>query len=236
MSQIPNISIDLSDPESIREKEPEISEIVAQKQQVAQRAQQDFETWSQLLSRLRSLAGLVVHIEENDGDPDHVSQRALEAVVRIVETLGERVQPVHVQNALAAEGHEVAGREAVFHTLVAAASVGLLQQVGARAFAPLGQADEVPEMIAVPEAHLGLDGPAPQSKAAAALRVLGSESNRSWSAQEVAGVMVGRGWMDDGDLASLASTLSRLHAERKIYRPSRGKYQLSSPNGNRTDD
>jgi hypothetical protein len=93
-------------------------------------------------------------------------------------------------------------------------------------------------MVPVPEAHLGLDGPTPQSKAEATLRVLGSESNRPWSAPEVAAVMVDRGWAEDpeSELASLASTLSRLHAERKIHRPARGKYQLNPTMGSEADE
>lgn len=233
MKQLPNIPIDLSDSESIRQKIPEIKQIVGEKQQALQEAQADFETWHQLFDRLRLLAGLVVRIEENSGDPDDVSPEALDAVVGVVEEADNPIQPVGVQNALAQEGHSVAGREAVFHTLVAAARLGRLQRVQDRVFAPLGEAIEVLPMVAVPEAHLGLDGPEPQSKAEAVLRVLGSESDRSWSAQQAAAVMVQRGWIEEGEgeLASLASTLSRLHAERKIHRPSRGQYQLGAPNG-----
>lgn len=229
MIQAPNIPIDLGNPESIREKVPEISKIVAQKHKAAAEAQEDFDMWNQLLTRLKAMAGLVVRIEENDGNPETISQDALDAVVWAVEQAGTRIQPVGVHNALNEEGHIVAGREAVFHTLVAAARAGLLDQVGDRAFAPLDPPTEAREMVPVPEAHLGLDGPAPSSKAEAVLRVLGSESNRPWSTPEVAAVMVGRGWAEDpeSELASLAATLSRLHAERKIHRPARGKYQLS---------
>jgi len=229
MIEVPNISIDLGNPESIREKVPEISEIVAQKHKTALKAQEDFDTWNQLLARLKAMAGLVVRIEENDGDPETVAPEALDAVVWAVEQAGTRIQPVGVHNALAEEGHLVAGREAVFHTLTAAARAGLLHQVGERAFAPLDQPIEAREMVPTPEAHLGLGGPTPQSKAEATLRILGSESNRPWSAPEVAAVMVDMGWAEDPEreLASLASTLSRLHAERKIHRPARGKYQLS---------
>ena len=235
MKQLPNIPIDLSDSESIRQKIPEIKQIVGEKQHALQEAQADFETWSQLLDRLRLLAGLVVRIEENSGHPDDVSPEALDAVVSVVEEAGSPIQPVGVHSALSQEGHSVAGREAVFHTLVAATRLGRLQRVQDRLFAPFGEVIEVLPMVAVPEAHLGLDGPEPESKAEAALRVLGSESDRSWSAQQVADVMVQRGWIEEaeGELASLASTLSRLHAERKIHRPSRGQYQLGTPNGAR---
>jgi hypothetical protein len=232
MTKLPSMAIDLADPESVREKLPGISEIVAKKRRAAVEAQEDFETWSQLLNRLRLLAGVVVRIEENDGDPDHVSPGALEAVVDVVELAGDRIQPAGVEAALVEEGNSVAGREAVFHTLVAASRAGLLSRVGPRVFASLAVAGQVVEMVPVPEAHLGLDGPPPQSKAEAALRVLGSGADRSWSAPEVAAVMAELAWIGDvGDeLASLASTLSRLHAERKIHRPSRGQYQLSPPN------
>lgn len=89
--------------------------------------------------------------------------------------------------------------------------------------------DTTRPMVAVPEAHLGLDGPAPAGKAAAALRILGSQPGREWSARDVATEMVRLGWMADTqkDLESLASTLSRLAKDRKVHRPRRGAYRLT---------
>jgi hypothetical protein len=87
---------------------------------------------------------------------------------------------------------------------------------------------------AVPQAHLPLDGGPPiQGKTDGALRVLGSDPNREWNAFEIGEELVRRGLMEDneGEYASLASTLSRLYSEGKIHRPYRGHYRLSPPDG-----
>jgi hypothetical protein len=89
-----------------------------------------------------------------------------------------------------------------------------------------------PRMQAVPEAHVPLDSDVPvQGKTDAALRVLGSDPHREWPIADIAHELITRGWMEnsESDHASLASTLSRLNADGKIYRPQRGRYQLAPP-------
>jgi hypothetical protein len=90
-------------------------------------------------------------------------------------------------------------------------------------------------MLPVPEAHLGLDGPAPTGKSDAALRVLASRPDRDWAAKDVAAEVVRLGWMEDTarDHDSLASTLSRLAKDRRIHRPRRGVYRLAPPEDRR---
>jgi hypothetical protein len=228
-----NLKIDLTDPSSIVEQIPQIVEIVEGKQQAAAQAQNDFETWNALLGKLRALAGLVIRIEESqDSWP---TAEAQDAVVRIVEHENRPIMAIGVGQALDAEGHEVESPKAVNTVLSAAAKAGRLQRQG-DFYAPLSLDlsawEGIPAMQVIPEAHFGLDGPSPQSKAEAAVRALASEPDRQWTTPEVGQVMIARGWMDDSDsdIASLASTLSRLVAERKIFRPRRGQYQLAPPN------
>jgi hypothetical protein len=234
-TDLPDLRIDLGDPASIRERLPGVEEIVAAKRRVAQEAEQDLEVWDTLLKRLRSVAGLIVRIDKPAvALPHAVPTAALEAVVQVIEREGERMMPIAVEEALKAEGHEVEGRNAVYAVLMAAVAAGRIQQVAPRRFAPNPPdraSQEEPVLKAVPEAHLGLDGPPPQSKAEAAVRVLASDPSRSWSIPDVGREMVGQGWMTDSesDLASLASTLSRLVSDGKIFRPQRGFYRLGPP-------
>jgi len=84
-------------------------------------------------------------------------------------------------------------------------------------------------MVAVPDAHFPLDGgPTPRGKTEAVLRVLGSDPQRGFSSQVIRDMLVDRGWMtaDEGDYASLLSTLSRMATEHQIYRLARGIYRL----------
>ncbi len=224
-----DLPLDLSDPESISKAIPSVEAIVDDKRQIALEATQELGTWEALLRNLRSIAGLVLRFPS----PYGVSPEAINAVVRIVEQAGMPTQPIAVERALISEGHDVEDREAVFAVLVAAARAGRLQQVAPRQFTPNKDDEATPgHLIApVPEAHLGLDGPPPRSKAEAVLRVLGSAPNREWSAENVGRLMVARNWMTDSDRdsASLGAILSRLHADGKIFRPQRGRYQLAPP-------
>jgi len=234
--ELNNLQVDLADPSSIERQIPQIEEIRDAKRRAAEEAQEEFETWEALLGKLRSLAGLVLQIDEPRGPhPSPPSPEALDAVVRVVEREDRPIMAIGVGQALDAEGHRVESPEAVNAVLIAAAAAGRLQRKG-EVFAPLSVDtslwEAIPVMQIVPEAHLGLGGPPPQSKAEGAIRVLASDPARQWTTRDVGQVMVAQGWMDDsgGDLASLASTLSRLVAEKKIFRPQRGQYQLAPPN------
>jgi hypothetical protein len=231
-----SLKVDLGDPDSIRKKIPEVEEMVAIKRRVAAAAQADFETWNELLAKFRSLAGLVVRIEETLEPNPYFPPVVIDAVVKAVERADRRIMGVGVRRELIAAGHEVESPAAAEAALVAAAAAGRLQEVEPKVFAPnsllIHDLDENTEMTVVPEAHLGLGGVPPQSKAEAAVRVLASAPEIQWSTPQIGRVMVAQGWMDesDGEMASLASTLSRLVAEKKIFRPQRGQYQLAPPN------
>jgi hypothetical protein len=89
-------------------------------------------------------------------------------------------------------------------------------------------------MVAVPEAHFPLDAdPPPRGKTAAVLRVLGSDPQRKFSSQTIRDYLVERGWMtaEEGDYASLLSTLSRMTTDRQIRRIGRGIYRLAPDDG-----
>lgn len=230
-----HLNVDLADPHSISAAIPRLEKIVATKRRIAMEAAEDLENWDTLLRKLKSVAGLLLRIEEPRGpNPQPPTAAAVDAIVRIVEQGGGPMQPVGVEQALISEGHEVENREAVFAVLLAAAEAGRLERVAPRRFAPLAPRQEtpaIPTTVAVPKAHINLDGPEPQSKADAAIRILASNPDSQWGVQDVGKVMIERGWMtdSDSDLASLGSTLSRLHTEGKISRPDRGRYQLAPP-------
>jgi hypothetical protein len=234
--QLEELKLDLADPVSIEAKIPQVERTVAEKRREAIAAQDAYETWDALLGRLRSLAGLVVSIEEPTGAFSSISPEAEDAIVRIVEQENRPIMTIGVEEALNAEGHKVESFDAVSATLSAAAESGRITRVGDRTFVPNSYDDPefvglIPVMEIVPEAHFGLGGPEPQSKTEAAVRVLVSEPERPWSTPEVGRVMVELGWMNDteSDFASLASTLSRLVGEGKILRPQRGQYMLLPP-------
>lgn len=232
-TNLTGLNIDLSDPQSIRERVPEIEGIVREKRRVASAAMEEFETWEALLGRLKSVAGLILTF--NDSTAVDPPLAAVNAVVQMVEREERPIMAIGVMKALRGEGHEVESPNAVKPILRAAAEAGHLQRVLGGGFAPLSldlsEWNEVPEMQVVPEAHFGLGDPAPRSKTEAAVRVLASDPSRRWSTPEVGQAMIAAGWMEDSDsdLASLASALSRLVAERKIFRPQRGQYQLARP-------
>lgn len=224
------IALNLVDPKSIAEKVPEVEEIVEEARRKAAEATKKFENWEELLNRLRWLAGMSLDIREQD-EP---SSAAVDEVVGVVEREERPIMAMGVTKALRDQGHRVESEAAIEPILMAAAVAGRIQ-IGSTpgTYLPLGF--EWPGqglgMQAVPEAHMGLGGPLPSSKAEAALRVLGSEPDRAWSPGEVAEAMAGLGWISspEKELASVNSTLSRLHGERKIFRPNRGRYQLAPP-------
>jgi hypothetical protein len=88
-------------------------------------------------------------------------------------------------------------------------------------------------MKAIPEAHMGLGGPAPRTRVEAALRVMGLEPDREWTAPDLAVELVRLGWMGtaEGELESLGAQLGRLAKDRRIHRPRRGAYRLTPPDG-----
>jgi hypothetical protein len=230
----PKIPLDLSDPESIKRQVPQIEEMVEAKQQIAESAQEDFETWTALLGRLRLLAGLVLRFEM--GTERGPSAAEEDAVVRVVEKEDRPIMVFGVASALEEEGHEVEGPHAVEPVMLAAVESGRMKRLDSDWFAPMGLDtsdwnEGVSTMEAVPEAHMGLGPPAPQSKAEGAIRVLASEPERFWTTREVVTTMVEVGWLGDieSNIASMASALSRLHAEKKIFRPRRGRYRLAPP-------
>lgn len=231
-----SFSVDLANPEEIRKSLPKLEEIVAQKGKSAREAQHESEAWSSLLSRLKFLAGLVVQIEMPRPPKFISSPEAVDAVVHIVERENRPIMPLGVEEGLLEEGHEVESRDAVEAALMTAARDGRIQHLDETTFAPNSLDPELwretPAIQAVPEAHFGLEGPMPQTKAEAVVRVLASQPNEPWTTPEVAQAMIAQGWMSESenDMASVASSLSRLHAQHKIFRPVRGHYQLAPPN------
>lgn len=223
------INFNLADPDSVAERIPEIEDVVAQKKRTATEATRDFEYWENLLGHLRWVAGLVLDIREGD-EP---TEAGVEAVTAIVDREQRPIMSIGVAEALEYEGHHVESPDAVAPILEAAAAAGLVQEFAPGSYAPKDlPRDELPDDYQpVPEAHLGLGGPRPRSKAEGALRVLGTAPGRAWSPAEVAQVMAEAGWVVETpkELASITSTLSRLHGERKIFRPHRGRYQLAPP-------
>ena len=229
-----HLNVDLADPRAIEARIPQIEEMVEAKRHLAITTKEDFETWKALLQRLRKLAGLVLRFETPKGPQIvHPPKEAVDAIVRVVEREARPIMAVGVSEILTAEGHEVESPNAVHTLLLTAVDDDRLKEVGPKTFAPHSLDAEffgpLPALQAVPEAHLGLDGPPPQSKAEAAIRVLGSDPSRRWTTPHVGEVMVDQGWManSDSDFASLAATLSRLVSEGKIFRPQRGQYQFA---------
>jgi hypothetical protein len=225
-----SLKIDLGNPESILQQIPEIENIVAMKRQEASEAALALEAWDGLLRRLRFLAGLNVRIALQIPPSDE----ALDAVVNVVEREGRRIMAIGVTEELLEEGHEIEGPDAVQRVMEMAAVEGRIRRIDKHLFAPAEWPTEefnVAPMVAVPEAHLGLGGRPPKTKAEGVLRVLGSDPTKDWSAAQVGRVMVAQGWLSEAadETASLTATLSRLQGENKIFRPERGRYQLLAP-------
>lgn len=226
------LQVDLANPDSIKEKLPEIDQIVEEKRAIAAAAKADFDDWSALAAQLKGVAGLQINL---DPDSPTIPGNALDAVVAVVEREQRPIMPVGVREALVDDGHAVEGNDAVLAILQAAVDAGRIQEVASGVFAANSMDAEklasVPAVLTVPGAHLGLGGRAPRSKAEAAVRVLGSDPQRNWTTPEAGRKMVELGWMNDteNDFASLASTLSRLVAEGKIFRPERGAYRFLPP-------
>jgi hypothetical protein len=238
-SQEYDLDINLADPKSIERQVPRIAAIVEEKRKEAESSQGVFETWRNLLDELRTLAGLILNFENPTPDSPPPSRSAQDAVVRIVEREARPIGPPGIAKGLTDEGHFIESPQAVRPALEAAANAGRLQKRGQMyaslglSFPPHPQKALPMQAVPVPEAHLGLGGPPPQSKAEAAVRVLATAPNKFWTTPDISQVMISCGWMDDSDAerASLTSALSRLVSERKIFRPTRGNYQLAPPAG-----
>lgn len=228
-SDLRSMKLNLADPESIAGQLPELEEVVMQKRRAAEETERDYKSWRGLVGKLRSIAGIAESFEE-EGE---ITPAALDAVVKAVEEEDRRIMAIGVAEWLDNEGHYVDGPAAVQRFLLAAAEAGRIRRVGMRAFAPLTLQEESTPRRAVPEAHLGMSGPEPQSKAEGVLRILGTDVEREWSPQEVSDVMARSGWVSDAsvELPSVTSTLSRLYAEDKVFRPQRGRYRLAPASG-----
>jgi hypothetical protein len=243
----PDLRVDLTSIDDIKAQLPGLEQTVREKHHAAVEAQEEFDAWVQLVQRLKALAGLVFRFEAPDGPyVTPLPSGAEDAVVRVVEMENRAIMPMGVAEVLLNEGHEVESPIAVLPVLISAAENGRILRLDQTVFAPI---DLPPEdqiefsmlqevMQAVPEAHLGLEAPSPESRTEAVLRILGTAVFQPWTTQMIAEVMAEQGWMpnDESTRASIASTLSRLVADGRIHRLTRGQYQLAPPNDDAEDD